>query len=319
MEYEVNNIYNADCYEAIKHIPDNSVDLVIIDPPYEFCAGGNGSSDIAKRKYKQKKEMYSLDTDITKKKAGTGYTSGGGCFGTKKRSYHSQLNETDVSLARKKYLDYVEKNGKDEEAERLRVIANAVDNRENTSFISKGFSNQILDELVRVMKKINIYIWCSKAQLRQILNYFGDLGCNLDLLTWHKTNPIPTCNNTYLSDTEYCVFAREGGVKLFGNVATKKKYYVSECNVKDKALYDHPTIKPIEIIKNLIINSSSEGDVVLDCFLGSGTTAVACKELGRKYIGFELNEDFYKIAQDRLNGITQIEKKEIDKGQMTLF
>lgn len=302
---ETNKIYLGDCYELIKQVDDKSVDLVIIDPPYEFVTGGNGSSEIAKRKHKSKDEIYSLDTDNTKKKIGTGYQSGGGCFGTKKRAYHSELAPTDVSEARKKYNDYVAKYGKDEEAERLRVIANSVDNRENTSFISKGFSNEILDELCRVMKKINIYVWCNKNQLRQLIDYFDDKGCNIDLLTWNKTNPIPTCNNTYLSDIEYCVFARESGVPVYGTVATKSKWFTTPCNTDDKKLYKHPTIKPLERIKQYIINSSVEGGVVLDCFLGSGTTAVAAKELKRQYIGFELNPTFYQIASDRLNGLDQ--------------
>ena len=135
----------------------------------------------------------------------------------------------------------------------------------------------------------------------------------------HNCNPIPTCNNTYLSDTEYCIFARESGVKLGGSVATKKKYYVSECNVADKKLYDHPTIKPLHIIKNLIINSSEENEIVLDTFLGSGTTAVACKELNRQYIGFELNEEFYEIAKNRLEGLTQEDRKKREEGQISLF
>ena len=307
MKFEdmINTIQLGDCYELIKQIPDKSIDLVIIDPPYQFCAGGNGSSEIAKRKYKQKGEMYSLDTDITK----NNIVTGGGCFGTKKRTYHSEINMT---TERKAYEEYINNNGKDEESERLRIIANAVDNRANTYFISKGFSNDILDELVRVMKKINIYIWCSKAQLRQIIDYFDDLGCNIDLLTWHKTNPIPTCNNTYLSDTEYCVFARGSGVPLYGSVETKKKYYVTPCNVSDKELFNHPTIKPLEIIKNLIINSSKENDIVLDTFVGSGTTCLGAKELNRKYIGIELNPEYHKIAVNRLNGITA-------SGQLSIF
>ena len=314
LEDMINTIQLGDCYKLIKDIPDKSVDLVIIDPPYQFCVGGNGSSEIAKRKYKQKSEMYSLDTDITKRKVGTGYSSGGGCFGTKKRNYHSEINLTDVNITpeRQEYLDYVKEHGKDKESERLRIRANQVDNQSNIYFVSKGFTNDILNELVRVMKKINIYIWCSKNQLRQIIDYFDDLGCNLDLLTWHKTNPIPTCNNTYLSDTEYCVFARENGVPLYGNVETKKKYYVTPCNVIDKGDFEHPTIKPLNIIENLVINSSQSGGVVLDTFVGSGTTCVAAKNLNRKYIGIELNPRFYKIACDRLNGIDA-------KGQTSIF
>lgn len=320
-KYEINNIYNEDCYEAIKNIPDKSIDLVYIDPPYQFCMGGNSSSSLGQRKYKSKNEIYSLDIDITKRKIGTGYTSGGGCFGTKKRDYHSEIQQTDMNLTpqRKAYLDYVEKYGKDEEAERLRVIANGVDNRENTYFISKGFTNDLLDELCRVMKKIYIYIWCNKEQLRQIFDYFGDKGCHLDLLTWHKTNPIPTCNNTYLSDTEYLVMARESGCKIYGSYETKSKYYISECNVSDKELYEHPTIKPLDFVKNHIINSTQENDIVLDCFMGSGTTAVACKELGRNFIGFELNPKFWQIAVDRVNGISQKDKKIKEQGIQTIF
>ena len=57
MEIKPNNIYQGDCYELIKYIPDKSIDLVITDPPYEFVMGGNGHSDIAKRKYNQKGDM----------------------------------------------------------------------------------------------------------------------------------------------------------------------------------------------------------------------------------------------------------------------
>ena len=314
---ELNVIYNEDCYEGIKKIPDKSIDLVYIDPPYQFCQGGKGHSEIADRKDKNKGEIYSLDTDITKNKM-----TGGGCFGTKKRNYHSEINITNVNLTpqRKAYLEYVEKYGKDEESERLRIKANAIDNKENTYFISKGFTNDLLDELCRVMKRIYIYIyiWCNKEQLRQIIDYFDDKGCNIDLLTWHKTNPIPTCNNTYLSDTEYCVMARESGCRIYGTVETKHKYYISQCNVSDKELYEHPTIKPLEFVKNHILNSTKENDVVLDCFIGSGTTAVACKELGRNYIGFELNPKYWQIAVDRLNGITQKDKELKNKGYLSI-
>lgn len=320
-KYEIDNVYNEDCYEAIKNMPDKSIDLVYIDPPYQFCQGGKGHSEIADRKDKNKGEIYSLDTDITKRKIGTGYSSGGGCFGTKKKNYHSEINLTDMNITpqRKEYLEYVEKYGKDEESERLRIKANAVDNKENTYFISKGFSNDILDELCRVMKRIYIYIWCNKEQLRQIIDYFDDKGCNIDLLTWHKTNPIPTCNNTYLSDTEYLVMARESGCRIYGSVETKHKYYVSKCNVDDKDLYNHPTIKPLEFVKNHIINSTNEGDIVLDCFCGSGTTLVAAKELNRHYLGFEINPEYYKIAVDRLNGLSQKDRKRKDLGILDMF
>ena len=66
------------------------------------------------------------------------------------------------------------------------------------------------------------------------------------------------------------------------------------------------------MLSNFIINSTNEGDVVLDCFMGSGSVMVAAKRLNRKYIGFEIEEKWYKVAQDRLQGIDQ-------NGNMNLF
>ena len=169
-------------------------------------------------------------------------------------------------------------------------------------FISNGFSNEVLDELCRVMKKINCYFFCSQKQITPLLDYFvKDNKYNYNLLTWQKTNPVPACNNKYLSDTEYCLFFREKGVKVYGSSSTKHTYYLQPMNVKDKKLYSHPTIKPLNIIENLIINSSLRGGVVLDCFMGSGTTGVACKKLGRSFIGCEINEEYFKIAERRIN------------------
>ena len=167
--------------------------------------------------------------------------------------------------------------------------------------MADNFNLAVLDELVRVMKKVNIYIWCSKDQLRQYINYFEERGCKTDLLCWHKTNPIPTCNNKYLSDTEYLLFFREHGVRVYGHHATKRKWYVTPQNSSDKKRYGHPTIKPLHIIENLILNSSQEGDVVLDPFIGSGTTAEAAVNTNRHCIGFDIDENCIETAEKRVS------------------
>lgn len=137
-------------------------------------------------------------------------------------------------------------------------------------------------------------------------------------MVWCKTNPTPLCGGNYLIDKEFCLYFRKG-IKLNTTFKTAFTYWIEEKNIKDKDLYEHPTIKPIDIIKILIENSSKENDIVLDCFLGSGTTAVACKELNRQYIGFEIDKKYFEIAQDRLNGISQKEKKEKEKYGQSLF
>ena len=77
-------------------------------------------------------------------------------------------------------------------------------------------------------------------------------------------------------------------------------------NHADKKIYNHPTIKPLEYIRTLIRNSSNENDVILDPFMGSGTTAIACLKENRRYIGFEINEEYYDISQKRIENEKKI-------------
>ena len=135
-----------------------------------------------------------------------------------------------------------------------------------------------------------------------LLDYFvKEKKCNWNLLCWRKTNPVPACGNKYLTDTEYILFFREKGVKVYGEFDTKFTYYVTPSNQKDKKKYGHPTIKPIEILQNLIVNSSLENGSVLDCFMGSGSTGVACINTNRNFIGIELDKGYFDIAEKRIN------------------
>ena len=163
-----------------------------------------------------------------------------------------------------------------------------------------GFSNDVLDELCRVLKKINIFVFCSKNQIHQLLDYFQDKADNFDLLCWHKSNPSPLANMTYLNDTEYCLNFREKNCTVRGTIQEKKKYFITPVNQEDKKLYGHPTIKPVEIVQQLVINGSDENDLVLDCFSGSGTTAIACHRLKRRFICIEKDKDYYEASVKRL-------------------
>ena len=179
--------------------------------------------------------------------------------------------------------------------------------------INKGIDYSILNEFVRVLKKINCYIWCNKEQIFNYLQFFTkEHNCNFEIIVWGKTNPPPLLSGHFLKDKEYCLCFWETGVKMNFNYDIGKTVYYTPLNQLDKNQYLHPTIKPINIIENLIKISSVEGNVILDPFVGSGTTCVASKRLGRKYIGFEINEKYYKIAKDRLQGYNQ-------KGEMNLF
>ena len=101
-------------------------------------------------------------------------------------------------------------------------------------------------------------------------------------------------------------------MKLNTTYDTAKTHYEQPINVKDKQKYGHPTCKPVNIIENLIINSSNEGDIVFDAFAGSGSTLVAAKNQNRQYLGFEIDPKWAQIASDRLNNIDAT-------GQISLF
>lgn len=126
--------------------------------------------------------------------------------------------------------------------------------------IKHGIDVRVLDELCRVLRKLNLYVFCSQRQIQFYLDYFVvRRKCNWNILSWHKTNPIPACGNKYLNDTEYILFFREKGVRLYGSYHTKRTFYTTLRNQEDNITYNHPTCKPVQILRNLIINSSLEG------------------------------------------------------------
>ena len=170
--------------------------------------------------------------------------------------------------------------------------------------IHNGIDYLIFNEFIRILKNINCFIWCSKEQIYDILKWFQEnTDSTYQILTWNKTNPTPMCSGNWLPDIEYCLYFNRG-TKLNDGYELKSKWFASPINKRDKDLYKHPTIKPLDLVKRHILHSTQPNDIVLDCFCGSGTTCVAAKETGRRYIGMEIDKEYHKIAVNRLNGIT---------------
>lgn len=160
--------------------------------------------------------------------------------------------------------------------------------------ISQGFDAEAtLEQVARICKKINIFIFCSTKQKPRIMNWGYERGCNIAELAWYKPNAAPFTNNTFKSDLENIIYIREKGVKIKGI----SRLFTHNCG---KSKYGHPTEKPLEIIEKLILTASNEGDLIFDPFMGSGTTAVACKELNRNFIGCEIEAKYCEIAEKRL-------------------
>lgn len=185
------------------------------------------------------------------------------------------------------------------------TTANKVQMELKDNNISTSYDIEQFAHIVKRIQKgnINAYFWCNKTQIPQYLDvYVNKMKCRFNILSWHKKNSLPTYSNKYMSDTEYCLYFFKGkGHCKPQNYDDAKTYNIENINQRDKVEYKHPTIKPLSIISKLIRNSSQEGDLVLDPFMGSGTTGVAAKTANRRFIGIELIDKWYKVSEQRIS------------------
>ena len=165
----------------------------------------------------------------------------------------------------------------------------------NTKFTLIPFLEAVKPKL----KNFHAYIWMAKNTLPETLNWIIKNKYNWNILIWHKINPVPAYNNTYLPDVEYCVFIRSKNCYFNSNLKYEAYRKVFTNKVNNTGL-GHPTIKPLWIVEKMLKVSSREGDLILDPYLGSGTTAVAAKKLKRNYIGIEISKEYCEMADLRI-------------------
>jgi DNA modification methylase len=232
----INEIKNSDCLEYLKTIPDNFVDLVVTDPPYNVS---------------QKNNIVYGNLNVVKN------------FGD---------------------WDY-------------------------------GFDPvPVLKGLKRVLKPTGqIYVFCATRQIPEYMQIFEKDWFFRNLLVWNKTNPPPRISKTnFLFANEYIIYAINEKKKMtevtfnFARQNEMHNIFITSSLQGKERLKDenrraiHPTQKPLSVLKKLIEVSSNEGDIVLDPFMGVGSTAVACKELGRNFMGCELDPKYVEYANRRL-------------------
>jgi len=163
------------------------------------------------------------------------------------------------------------------------------------------------ESIVRLMKVFNLYVWSDKNLLPFYLNFALNHNLLYDILVYAKIDPLPTFASSYLSDTEYCVFLRESGAFFNSSLSYEdyRKVMLERTNKVYKK-YGHPTVKHLWMVEKTLKISSKEGDIVLDPFIGSGTTAIAAENLNRFWIGIEINKEYAEITKRRL--LTEINK-----------
>ena len=169
----------------------------------------------------------------------------------------------------------------------------------------------------------SIYISCTYHNIAEVMIVLKQLDFKINnVITWQKTNAMPNMTRRiFTHSSEFVVWAVKGKKWVFNykelkDINPDKQKDGSQKQMRDVWLLPlvqgkerlrgkdgralHPTQKPEEMLKRIIIASSNNGDLVLDPFLGSGTTAVVAKRLGRNWIGIEKNKEYLKIAQKRI-------------------
>ena len=154
----------------------------------------------------------------------------------------------------------------------------------NRDWDKYGFPEEVFNELKRI----------SKNQIIFGGNYFKFLPVKRCWIIWDKR--LTDKNRDDYGDCELAWTSFDKPMRIFrclwhGFLATK------DTNEKNRV---HPTQKPLKLFREIIQMFSNENMIIMDCFMGSGTTAVAAKQLGRRFIGFEINPEYCKIAEKRL-------------------
>jgi len=169
----------------------------------------------------------------------------------------------------------------------------------------------------------SIYISCAYHNISEVMIVLKQLNFKINnIITWQKTNAMPNMTKRlFTHSTEFVVWATKGKKWVFNYKELKKINPEKQKDGSRKQMRDvwslplvqgkerlrgkdgralHPTQKPEEMLKRIIIASSNEGDLVLDPFLGSGTTAVVAEQLKRNWIGIEINKKYVEFAKKRI-------------------
>jgi site-specific DNA-methyltransferase (adenine-specific) len=224
----INTVINSDTLALIKNMDDESIDLVVTDPPYKVISGGKPH---------------------------------------KKGQPSGMLSKNDGKI-----------------------------------FKHNDIKPELwIPEIYRILKNgTHCYIMTNTINLENYLRICREVGFGLhNVLCWEKNNVTPS--RWYMKNCEFTLFLRKGKAKTINNVGSKMVHQFNNI-IGNKT---HPCEKPVDLMKFYIANSSNEEDIVFDPFCGTGSTLIAAKELNRKYLGCEIDEEYFNIAIKRIENMSR--------------
>ena len=182
-----------------------------------------------------------------------------------------------------------------------------------------NFTEQWLKESKRILKKGGaLWVIGSYHNILRVGTSIQNHGFwILNDIIWHKTNPMPNFRGTRFTNAHetllWCTTSREAKYtfnyqnlkKLNDGKQMRSDWFIPICSGKERLRENnnqrsHPTQKPEALMYRIILSSTNKGDIILDPFLGSGTTAVVTKKLQRNFIGIEQDKEYVSLAKKRL-------------------
>ncbi len=160
--------------------------------------------------------------------------------------------------------------------------------------IDAGFDEAMLSAFSNWM------VFCGRSGIVRLIAQAEAQALRWQLRTWNKTNPTPLTNGNYLPDTEYMIHAFKTHVWR-----GKKRWIVGPVEQNN---IDHPTVKPQYVMADAAECCTEKGDLVLDMYMGSGSTGIACTTNGRRFIGIEIEPKYFDIACERIENAQRQER-----------
>lgn len=300
---ELNKIYNEDCLKGAERIPSGSVDLILTDLPYGNMKNAPSTWDVDKMKWDtviDPTEVHNLANRILRKN--------GKMILFSQEPYTTRMITEAIPNLPFNYRAIWEK---DMFANALGVNKNMVSFYEDILVFSKTHDTDGLHPLREYACKVREYTNYSRSRFYREL---GHMGAQHFLESNKGSSQFALCTEaTYNELIQVFSVDKMQGFKTYEELRVIDKKYDSTFNLwegnkyksnilKYKKDYDgyHPTQKPVLLLEDLIKTFSNEGDTVVDLTMGSGSTGVACKNTKRNFIGFELDETYFNIANERI-------------------
>ncbi len=316
------DLRQGDCLELLKYIPDGSVDLVLTDPPYGTVKGAPKNWTVNNDK------AHEWDSTINNDKMWQEINRvlrvNGCCILFSQEPYTSELIRSGHNNVPFSYrAAWV----KDDFANALLCNKAMVSYFEDVCVFFKRHDDLKLHPLRQYIKSIIDHIGKTKKQV------FAEMGhqgvCHFFR---YDTDQFSLCTEATYSDLiELYGIDKIDDFMPYAELVEINRAYLRAFNLHDGKKYKsnileykkdyngyHPTQKPVLLLEDLIKTYSNEGDTVLDFTMGSGSTGVACVNTNRKFIGIELDPDYFAIAEQRINKAVNIAAKDLNPAGVTL-